>query len=159
MARVGRFATCNVSMPSPGAEDCGAGVGAGGFFSRGAALRGRRVVSSRGRLPTHDAATASTADFLCRFAGGSAGAHSGIASQSGISSSESSDIAPRVLQGWLLQVAALFTEPVQQRTDGGRLADCCGLTVGSLRTDFDDQSSRTAVLLRLKFASALQDAS
>ena len=94
MARVGRFATCNVSTPSSGAEGRGAGAGAGGFFSLGAALRGRRVVSSSGRLPTHDAATASTADFLWRFAGGSfAGAHSGI------SSSESLDMALRLAAG------------------------------------------------------------
>ena len=98
MARVGRFATCNVSTPSSGAEGRGAGAVAGGF-SFGAALRGRRVVSSSGRLPTHEAATASTAD-LCRFAGGSAGAL-----QSGISSSESSDMIRRARQGWL-QVAA-----------------------------------------------------
>ena len=95
MARVGRFATCKVSTPSStaaGAEGRGAG---GGGFSFGAALRGRRIVSSSGRLPTHDAATASTARW--RFAGGSAGAL-----QSGISSSlESSDMAA----GWL-QVAA-----------------------------------------------------
>ena len=85
MALVGRFATCNVSTPSSGAEGRGAGAGAGGFFSLGAALRGRRVVSSSGRLPTHDAATASTVDFLRRFAGGSfAGAHSGMSSHSGI---------------------------------------------------------------------------
>ena len=86
MARVGRFATCKVSTPSStaaGAE----GRGAGGGFSFGAALHGRRVVSSSGRLPTHDAATASTARR--RFAGGSAGTL-----QSGISSSdESSDMA------------------------------------------------------------------
>ena len=85
MVRVGRFATCKVSTPSSGAEG-GAGTGAGVFFSLGAALRGRRVDSSSGRLPTHDAATASTARW--RFAGGSAGAL-----QSGISSSESSDMA------------------------------------------------------------------
>ena len=84
MARVGRFATCKVSTPSSGAEGCGAGAGGTGAFSRGAAARGRRVVSSSGRLPTHDAATASTARR--RFAGGSAGAL-----QSGISSSESSE--------------------------------------------------------------------
>ena len=99
MARVGRFATCKVSTPSSGAEGS-AGTGAGGFFSLGAALRGRRVDSSSGRLPTHDAATASTAD-LCRFAGGSfAGAHSGI------SSSESSDMALRDGCSWQLDCAA-----------------------------------------------------
>ena len=108
MARVGRFATCKVSTPSFGAEG-GAGTGAGGFFSLGAALRGRRVDSSSGRLPTHDAATASTARW--RFAGGSAGAL-----QSGISSSESSDMIRRARQGWL-QVAAYLWQVVQQRTD------------------------------------------
>ena len=70
-------------------------AGACGGFTLGLARGGRRVVSSSGRLPTHDAATASTARR--RFAGGSAGAL-----QSGISSSdESSDMAA----GWL-QVAA-----------------------------------------------------
>ena len=124
MALVGRFATCKVSTPSSGAEG-GAGTGAGGFFSLGAALRGRRVDSSSGRLPTHDAATASTAD-LCRFAGGSfAGAHSGI------SSSESSVMIRRALQEWL-QVAALFTELVHERTDAGSWRGRCGLTVGLL---------------------------
>ena len=134
MALVGRFATCNVSTPSSGAEGRGAGAGGTGAFSRWAAARGRRVVSSSGRLPTHDAATAataSTADFLCRFAGGSAGAHSGISSQSGISSSESLDMIRRALQEWL-QVAALFTELVHERTDAGSWRGRCGLTVGRL---------------------------
>ena len=95
MARVGKFATCKVSTPSSGAEGHGAAAGGADGFSRGAAARGRRIDSSSGRLPTHDAATASTARR--RFAGGSAGAL-----QSGISSSdESSDMAA----GWL-QVAA-----------------------------------------------------
>jgi len=94
-----------VSTPSSGAEGRGAG---GGGFSRGAALRGRRVDSSSGRLPTHDAATASTARW--RFAGGSAGAL-----QSGISSSESSDMA--------LLMAAGGSRLLQQRTDAESLRD------------------------------------
>ena len=130
MARVGRFATCNVSTPSSGAEGCGAAAGGAGGFSFGLA-RGRRVVSSSGRLPTHDAATASTADFLWRFAGGSAGVHSGMSSHSGISSSESSVMIRRALQEWL-QVAALFTELVHERTDAGSWRGRCGLTVGRL---------------------------
>ena len=99
MARAGRFATCKVSTPSSGAEGRGAGAGAGGFFSLGAALRGRRVVSSSGRLPTHDAATASTARR--RFAGGSAGAL-----QSGIFSSSDESNKELILRAGAVQVGS-----------------------------------------------------
>ena len=142
MARAGRFATCKVSTPSSGAEGCGAGAGTGGFFSLGAALRGRRVDSSSGRLPTHDAATASTAD-LCRFAGGSfAGAHSGI------SSSESSDMASsRMAAGGSLCAVAHGC-----RQADGLLWAYCRLTMTTFLTPIEPRRAEA-------FPSVLQTAS
>ena len=130
MARVGRFATCNVSTPSSGAE--GRGAGACGGFTLGLARGGRRVDSSSGRLPTHDAATASTARW--RFAGGSAGAL-----QSGISSSDESDMALLMAAGGSLCAVAHGC-----RQADGLLWAYCRLTM----TTFLTQSSRAAVLKR-----------